>query len=158
MAIPLVATKRYQSQRVTSWRQPATQTNRDPDRDETLARSNHPTTSEIHRRQDDVFGYKLQFLLSAASIIIYGEDCLRCCPSNTIIKRDSNMFQAVGGLHEDNLCDTLRGTAPTNVKTLIRHLLIPYREQPRSTRIVVAYPRLAFSASPSFSRQHVMLE
>ena len=31
--IPLVATKRYEGQRVTLWRQPSTQTNRDPNHD-----------------------------------------------------------------------------------------------------------------------------
>ena len=119
-----IHTKRYEGQRVTSWRQPATQTNRDPDRDKTLARSNHLTTPEIHRCQDDVFWYKLQFLLSGVLPVfwslntIYGEDCLRCCLTNNLIKRDSKMFQAIGGLHEDNLCDTLQGTAPTNVKTV----------------------------------------
>ena len=37
---------------------------------------------------------------------------------------------------------TLQAMAPTSVKTAT-----PYREQPRSTRIVVAYPRPAFSAT-----------
>ena len=45
--------------------QPASQTNRDPNRDKTLARSNQPRTSETYRRQDDVSGYELQFLLSS---------------------------------------------------------------------------------------------
>ena len=45
----------------TSWGQPATQTNRDPNRDKVLARSSHSRTSETYRRQDDVFGYELQF-------------------------------------------------------------------------------------------------
>ena len=40
-----------------------TQTNRHPNRDKILARYNHPRTSETFRRQDDVFGYKLQFML-----------------------------------------------------------------------------------------------
>ena len=48
---------------------PATQTNRDPNRDKILARSNQPRTSESCRRQDHVFGHELQFLLS----------CLQCC-------------------------------------------------------------------------------
>ena len=41
----------------------STQTNRDPNRDKILARSNQPKTSETYRRQDDAFGYELQFLL-----------------------------------------------------------------------------------------------
>ena len=32
-------------------------------------------------------------------------------------------------------------------KRFIKNLLTPYREQPRSTRIVIAYPRPAFSAT-----------
>ena len=39
---------------------------RDPNRDKTLARSNRPRTSETYRRQDDAFGYELQFLLSVS--------------------------------------------------------------------------------------------
>ena len=42
---------------------------------------------------------------------------------------------------------TLQAMAPTNSKTVHRTSFTPYREQPRSTRIVVAYPRPAFSAT-----------
>ena len=41
---------------------------------------------------------------------------------------------------------TLQAMAPTNNKT-VQTSFTPYREQPRSTRIVVAYPRPAFSAT-----------
>ena len=37
--------------------------------------------------------------------------------------------------------------APTNNKTVHQTSFTPYRKQPRSTRIVVAYPRPAFSAT-----------
>ena len=40
----------------------------------------------------------------------------------------------------------LQAMAPTNNKTVHQTSFTPYREQPRSTRIVVAYPRPAFSA------------
>ena len=73
MPIRYVVTKRYQGQRVTSWWQPATQTNRDPNRDK-------------------------------------------------------------------KLCDS-------NSKRVHQTSFTPYREQPRSTRIVVAYPRPTFSAT-----------
>ena len=43
---------------------PATQTNRDPNRNKILARSNQPKTSETYWRQDDIFGYEQQVLLS----------------------------------------------------------------------------------------------
>ena len=42
---------------------------------------------------------------------------------------------------------TLQAMAPTNNKTVHQTSFSPYREQPRSTRIVVAYPRPAFSAT-----------
>ena len=42
---------------------------------------------------------------------------------------------------------TLQAMAPTNSKTVHRTSFTPYREQPRSTRIVVAYPRPALSAT-----------
>ena len=78
MPIPLVVTKRYQGQRVTSWSQPATQTNRDPNRDQKLCGSTSNDTDQY--------------------------------------QNGSSKF------------------------------LTPYLEQPRSNRIVVAYPRPGFSA------------
>ena len=42
---------------------------------------------------------------------------------------------------------TLQAMAPTNSKTVHQTSFTPYREQPRSTRIVVAYPRPAFSTT-----------
>ena len=42
---------------------------------------------------------------------------------------------------------TLQAMAPTNSKMVHQTSFTPYREQPRSTRIVVAYPRPAFSAT-----------
>ena len=41
---------------------------------------------------------------------------------------------------------TLQAMVPINNKTVHQTSFTPYREQPRSTRIVVAYPRPAFSA------------
>ena len=38
--------------------------NRDPNRDKAFARSDQPRTSKTYRRQDDIFGYELRFLLS----------------------------------------------------------------------------------------------
>ena len=42
---------------------------------------------------------------------------------------------------------TLQAMAPTNNKTVHPTSFTPYREHPRSTRVVVAYPRPAFSAT-----------
>ena len=78
MPIPLVVTKRYEGQRVTSWWQPATQTNRDPNRDKKLCGSTSNGTDQYQNGSSN--------------------------------------------------------------------LLTPYREQLRSTRNVVAYPRPTFSA------------
>ena len=77
-----------------------------------------------YRRQDDVFGYGLQFLLEyleccqycRTSITSYREYCLRSCPTNnTLIKSYTKCILALGGLHEDQLCDILQAMAPTNV-------------------------------------------
>ena len=98
---------------------------RDPTRDKILGRSNQPRTSETYRRQDDVFGHELRLLLSQVLIqaMYYREDCLMCCPSNKVTKRDTRSVLAltilcytIGGLHEDKLCETFQGMAPTNVK------------------------------------------
>ena len=78
MPIPIVVTKRYEGQRVTSWRQPATQTNMDPNCDKKLCGSTSNGTDQYQNGSSN--------------------------------------------------------------------LLTPYREQPRSTRNVAAYPRPAFSA------------
>ena len=40
------------------------------------------------------------------------------CPSNKVTKSDSKSFLALGGLHEDKLCDTLQAMVPTNMKTV----------------------------------------
>ena len=175
MSSPLVVTKRDEDQHATSsWSQPATPTNRDPNRDKILGRFNHLRTLEIYRRQDDVFGYAIHFLLSGALPVFqnlnftsYREACLTCCPSSKVIKSDSNRFLALGGLHEDKLCDILKAMAPTNVETAHQsysvsraspidleccHLptasvLTSKTDKSRSTQF--------WSTSPHFSRPHV---
>ena len=47
---------------------------------------------------------------------------------------------------------TLQAMAPTNNKMVHQTSFTPYREQPRWTRIVVAYPRPAFSATNRTNR------
>ena len=54
-------------------------------------------------------------------------------------KITQNVFIAIGGLHEDKLCDTLQELAATNVKKSSNLLSPYYREQPRPARIVVVY-------------------
>ena len=58
---------------------------------------------------------------SAASFSESGynrEDCLTCCPFNKVIKSVTKRFLALGGLHENKLCDNLQAMVPTNVKTV----------------------------------------
>ena len=118
--------------------------------------SNHRRTSETYRRQDDPFEYVLQLSYCLEScqhfqirvITSYREDCLMCSAHSTkSSKVTQNIFLALGGLHEDTLFDTLGGMVSASVKTLSSNLLTPYREQPRSTRILTAYPRPALSAT-----------
>ena len=53
MPIPLVVTKRYEGQRVTSWWQPATQTNRDPNRDKKLCGSTSNDTDQYKKKHPE---------------------------------------------------------------------------------------------------------
>ena len=82
---------------------------------------------------------------------------IRGCQSGTWSQRGTKVN---GSHHGDNpllrptgiqiatkSCATLQAMAPTNSKTVYQTSFTPYREQPRSTRIVVAYPRPAFSAT-----------
>ena len=83
---------------------------------------------------------------------------IRGCQSGTWSQRGTKVN---GSHHGDNLLlrptgiqiatksyATLQAMAPTNNKTVHQTSFTPYyREQPRSTRIVVAYPRPAFSAT-----------
>ena len=82
---------------------------------------------------------------------------IRGCQSGTWSKRGTKVN---GSHHGDNplLGPTgiqiatknyaaLQAIAPTNNKTVHQTSFTPYRDQPRSTRIVVDYPRPAFSAT-----------
>ena len=106
---------------------------------------------------------------------------IRGCRSGTWSRRgtkvnrshhgDSPLLRPTGIQIATKSYATLQAMAPTNIKTVHQTSFTPYREQPRSTRIVVAYPRPAFSAtnrtntfqpvlinksSPSFSRPHIV--
>ena len=71
-----------------------------------------------------------------------------CFPSTKVIRKVThNVVLAFGRLQVDKFYDTLQGMEPTNVKTVQQNLFTPNGEQPRSTRIVVAYPRPALSAT-----------
>ena len=152
MSIPLVVTKRYKGQRS----QPTTQTNRDPNRDKTLARSNQPKTSEIYRRQDGVFGYELQFPLFGVRPVFQNlnhkllqrrlSDALPC-PSNKSSKVIQHFFSSSRRVTRRQVLRHLTSNGTGQCQNGSLNFLTPYREQPRSTRIVVVYPRPAFSAT-----------
>ena len=89
----------------------------------------------------------------ASTIPIY----IRGCQSGTWSQRGTKVN---GSHHGDNpllrptgiqiatkCYATLHAMALANNKTVHQTSFTPYREQPRSTRIVVAYPRPAFSAT-----------
>ena len=88
---------------------------------------------------------------STASISDYEqqatEDCLMCCPTNKVIKSGTKRFLALGGLHEDKLCDIVQQWHRTMSKRFSKHLYSISRATPIDSRIVVAYPRPAFSAT-----------
>ena len=53
------------------------------------------------------------------------KECLMCCLyKKKAIKSDTKRFLALGGLHNDKLCDILQAVAPTNVKTVHQTLLL----------------------------------
>ena len=60
---------------------------------------------------------------------------------------DNPLLRPTGIQIATKIYATLQAMAPTNIKTVHQTSFTPYREQPRSTRIVVAYPRPAFSAT-----------
>ena len=88
-----------------------------------LSRINEPETIVNYRRQDDVFGYDLQFLLSGVLPVLQNlsykaqitrSEVLR--RNNTVIKSYTKCILALGGLHEDKLCGILHAIAPTTVE------------------------------------------
>ena len=60
---------------------------------------------------------------------------------------DNALFRPTGIQIATKSYATLQAMAPTNNKTVHQTTFTPYREQPRSTRFIVAYPRPAFSAT-----------
>ena len=89
--------------------------------------------------------------------ILFTKSFCSCCQFGTWSQRGTKIN---GSHHGDNPLlrptgiqiatksyATLQSTTPTNNKTVHQTSFTPYREQPRTTRIVVAYPRPAFSAT-----------
>ena len=95
-------------------------------------RSNQPITSETCRRQDNVFGYELRFLLSGFT---------------KVIKSESKKFSGSRRVTRRQVMRHFTSHGTDQCQDGSSNLLTLYREQSRSTRIVVAYPRSAFSAT-----------
>ena len=105
-----------------------------------LARSNHPRTSETYRRQDDVFGYQLQLLLS---------DVLPCPSTCTeVIKNVSKKFPKLSRVTRRHIMRRFtRNGITDHCQSGSSNLLTRERAQPRSSRIVIAYPKPTLSAT-----------
>ena len=108
-----------------------------------------PTTRE-HRK---LIGVMTMYLG-----INYSFYCLMCCPSTKVLTNDSKRFTSYYWHYwrvtqRQTTRHFVTRKAATNIKprsTLLQarqRLCSIYREEPRSTRIVVAYPRLAFVLS-----------
>ena len=88
------------------------------------------------------------YLLLLYYKLLYREDCLMCCPSNKVIKSVSNTFpQLSEDCTETSYATLHKEWYPSMSKWFIKPPFTPYREQPRSTRIVAVHPRPAFSAT-----------
>ena len=86
----------------------------------------------------------------------YREDCLMCCPSNNVIKRDSNTCYRRVTRRQDMRHSKLYGTVQCQNGT--SNLLTLYREQPQLTRIVIAYPRPVFSAAKRINHAPISVD
>ena len=158
MSIPLEVTKRYEGQRVRSWWQPATQTNRllKPIGIQIATNLLSGPANREHRKLIGVktmpLGTNYSFYcleccqFSRICITSYGEDCLICCRTNKFIQRFTKDIITLGGLHKTSYATFYR-PCTDQCRNGSSSMLIPYREQPRSTRIVVAYSWPAFSAT-----------
>ena len=91
-------------------------------------RSNRPKTSKTYRGQEDVIGNELQLLISEVLPVSQNLNYkIRRKLSDVLSIQQSHQnksFLALGGLCEDNLCDTLQEMAPSNVKTVSQTSLL----------------------------------
>ena len=81
--------------------------------------SNQPRTIKTHRHEDDVLGYKVQFLLSQVLPVFQRLYLLHVATEDTVLRAAYlPFFGARDVLHEDNFCDTSQATAQVIVKTV----------------------------------------
>ena len=84
LPIRYVVTKRYQGQQVTSWWQPATQTNRDPNRDKKLRDSTSDGTDQYQNGS-------LNLLYSISKAASIDSDCCRL-PTTSVLSNKSDKY------------------------------------------------------------------
>ena len=80
-------------------------------------------------------------------ITSYRKDCLMWSPSNEVIKSDPPSFSGSQRVTQRQVMRRFTSNGTDQCQNGSSNLLTPYRKQPRSTRIVVAYTRPAFSAT-----------
>ena len=88
----------------------------------------------------------------------YREDCLRCCPAHpTSHQKCYKRFSSSRRVTRRQVMRRFTGNGTDQCRNDSSNVLNPYREQPRSTRIVVAYPRSAFSGTKQQITLHSVL-
>ena len=117
------------------------------------------STNREHRKligvktQDDVFGYELQFLLSGVLPIFQNlnykltKRLSGVLPIQRSHQKCCNTFSSFRRVTRRQVMRRFTSNDTDHFQNVSSNLLTPYREQPRSTRIIVAYPRPAFSAT-----------
>ena len=102
--------------------------------------------------QDNVFVYELQFLLSGLLPVFVSYRDRRLSDvlpihQNKLIKSDSKTNYRHRRATRRHVMRNFTSSCTDQCQNGSSNLFTPCREQPRSARVVVAYPRLVFSAT-----------
>ena len=151
MPILFVVTKSYEGQRVTTSKNPLLKPTG-------IQISTKPLPGPANREHDKSIGAKTLSLGTNYSFYFleccqyfrsrvkrYREDRIMCCPSNNIIKRDSN--SCYRRVTRRQVMRHSKSYSTVQCQNGTSNLLTPYRKQPHITRIVIAYPRPVISAA-----------
>ena len=92
-------------------------------------------------------------------IISCREDCLMCCSSpKKVTKSGSKPFPSYRSVTRGQVMEHLTSNGTDQCQNGSPKPLIPYREQLRSTRVVLAYPRPALSAMKRTNRTSILFD
>ena len=111
--------------------------------DKTLAWPNQPRKSETYRRQDDVFGYELRIPLSGVLLVFrklnykLRRKGVWCAAHPRSHQTRSKTFSSSRRVARRQVMQHFTSNGTDQCQTGSSNLLTLYREQPRSTRIVV---------------------